>query len=83
MKLIFESYGTRYTVETNQDDYNSGELKEIFNRMLVQAGFPPNVVDNLENGGRYEYLGDGEIVIKKERLEELEEKEARLDDLRK
>ena len=83
MKLIFENYGTRYTVETEHDDHNANELKEIFDRILVQAGFSPSVIDRLEDGGRFEYLDDEEIVIKKERLDELEEKEARLRDLEK
>lgn len=83
MKLIFENYGIRYTVEADQEDYNADDLKEIFDRMLVQSGFSPNVISRLGDGGHYEYLDDGEIVIKKERLEELEEKEARLNDLKK
>lgn len=83
MKLIFENYGIRYTVEADQEDYNADDLKEIFDRMLVQSGFSPNVISGLGDGGHYEYLDDGEIVIKKERLEELEEKEARLNDLKK
>ncbi len=80
MKLIYESYGTRYTVETNRDDLDGAELKEIFSKIMVQAGFPPSVVD-LDDGGKYEYVGEDEIVIKQEKLDELEEKAARYNDL--
>lgn len=72
MKIIYEAYGTRYTVETDRNDHNATELKEIFSRILVQAGFGPDVVE-LEDSGHYEYVGEDEIVVQKEYLDELEE----------
>lgn len=70
MKLIYESHGYRYSVEHNSDDFDSGELKEIFSKILVQAGFSPRVVEFAENdGGRYEYVGEDEIVVKREEIE--------------
>lgn len=71
MKLTYEAYNTRYTVETDRNNHDAAELKEIFSKILVQAGFSPNVIE-LDDGGRYEYLTDDEIVVKKEYLEELE-----------
>ena len=53
MKIIFESYGKRYIYESDSEDYSANELKEIFSRMLVQATFPPNVID-LAKGGHFE-----------------------------
>lgn len=80
MKLIYEAYGVRYTVEDNRNDHNAGELKEIFSKILVQAGYAPSVID-VEEGGEYRYVGEDEIVIKQERLDELEDKAARYQDL--
>lgn len=71
MKLIYENYGVRYTVETDSQDHTAGELKEIFSKILVQSGFSPNVIE-AEDGGSYQYVGDDEIVVRKELLEELE-----------
>lgn len=68
MKIIYEAYGTRYTVETEHDDHNADELKEIFSRVLIQAGFPPSVAE-LDDGGSYEYVAEDEVVVKREELE--------------
>lgn len=73
MKMTLELYDQRYIVETlnpKQNDFDSGELKELFTRIMVMAGFGPSVLDP-EDGGHYEYVGDDEIVIKKEYLDEL------------
>lgn len=43
----------KYTFESPQDDYNSNEAKEIFSRLLVQATYPPSVIDPA-GGGHYE-----------------------------
>ena len=67
MKLTLELYDTKYTVETDHDDYCADELKEIFSRMLVAATFPPSVIED-KDGGHYEYLEDNGIVIKKEEI---------------
>lgn len=80
MKLTYEAYGIRYTVETDRDDHDGAELKEIFSKILVQAGFAPSVID-VEEGGEYQYVGEDEIVVKKEKLDELEDKAARYQDL--
>ena len=53
MKLSLELHGTEYSVETDRDEYNVDELKEIFSRMLVQATFSPEVIE-LAEGGRFE-----------------------------
>ena len=71
MKLTFELYNTKYTVETESNDQRSNELKEIFSRVLVAAGYAPSVIDP-QDGGHYEYVGDDEIVIKKEELKDAE-----------
>lgn len=77
MKITLEQHGMRYTAETvnpKQDDFNSGEMKEIFSRLMVQDGFGPSVLET-EDGGKYEYVDpEYEIVVKKEYLEELEER---------
>lgn len=53
MRITLESYGETYIFETDKDDYNASELKEIFSRMLVLASFPPDVLE-LSEGGHYE-----------------------------
>ena len=68
MKIVFEQYNTRYTVEDDIDSHSAQELKEIFSKILVQAGFAPSVIEN-EDGGCYEYVADDEIVVKKEEID--------------
>ena len=46
-------YDSKYTYESDRNDYNANEIKEIFSRMLVQATFPPSVIEPAE-GGHYE-----------------------------
>ena len=53
MKIILEMYGDKYTYESDREDYSVYEMKEIFSRMLVQATFPPDVIEPAE-GGHYE-----------------------------
>lgn len=53
MKITLEMYDQKYTFEAPQDDFGADELKEIFSRLLVQATFPPNVIEPAE-GGHFE-----------------------------
>lgn len=53
MKITLEMYNNRYTYESDRNDYNANEMKEIFSRMLVQATFSPGVID-LADGGHFE-----------------------------
>lgn len=75
--MTLELYDNRYTVESinpKQMDYNANELKELFSRFLVLAGFGPSAIDT-EDGGKYEYVDpDLEVVVKREYLDELERK---------
>lgn len=65
MKITLELYNEKYTAESEQNDYTGDELKEIFSRMMVLAGYSPSVIE-LDGGGRYEYLSEDEAIIKKE-----------------
>lgn len=65
MKITLEIYDKEYSVETNDEDYLGDELKEIFSRILVVAGYPPTVID-IDDGGRFEYVADDEKVVKTE-----------------
>ena len=53
MKIVLELYGRKYIFESEQNDYNANELKEIFSRLLVQATFSPDVIEPAE-GGHFE-----------------------------
>lgn len=53
MRITLEMHDEKYTFESQQDDYTSSEVKEIFSRLLVQATYPPSVIDPAE-GGHYE-----------------------------
>ena len=64
MKIIFEHYDMRYTIEGGEQDYDANELKRLFERMLVAAGYPPSVIE-FEDGSSYEWVGENEIVVKK------------------
>lgn len=61
MKITLEAYKQTYTFEDKSDDYEADELKEIFSRLLVSAGYSPEVIDP-RDGGRYEctYIPDEE-----------------------
>ena len=52
MKIVLEMYDSKYTYESDKNDYDANELKEIFSRMLVQATFSPEVIEPSE-GGRF------------------------------
>lgn len=53
MKIILEMYDSRIIYESDKNDYTANEMKEIFSRMLVQATFPPDVIEPAE-GGHFE-----------------------------
>ena len=53
MKITLEMYDSRIIYESDKNDYTANEMKEIFSRMLVQATFPPDVIEPAE-GGHYE-----------------------------
>lgn len=50
MRIILEIYDSRIIYETDNDDYKADEMKEIFSRMLVQATYPPSVIEPAEGG---------------------------------
>lgn len=52
MKITLEMYDNKYTYESDRNDYDANEIKEIFSRMLVQATFSPDVIEPSE-GGHY------------------------------
>ena len=59
MIITLELYGDKHIFESERDDYDANEVKEIFSRMLVQAAFPPSVIE-LAEGGHFkcEYVGE-------------------------
>ena len=63
MLLTLELYDTEYSIETDSNEHTAEELKEMFSRLLVVAGFPPSVVEL--DGGKYGYVADDEIIVKK------------------
>lgn len=50
MRIILEMYDSRIIYESDKDDYRADEMKEIFSRMLVQATYPPSVIEPAEGG---------------------------------
>lgn len=71
MKISIDSYGTTYEIITKQDDYDAGELKEMFSRLLVLAGYPPSVMVDKDDSGIYAWLENDETIIKMPLLDEL------------
>lgn len=68
MRLVLELYDKRYIVETtnpDQNDFSADELKELYSKLLVAAGFLPSVIET-DGCGRWEYVGDDEIVVRRE-----------------
>ncbi len=50
MRIVLEMYDSRIIYESDKDDYKADELKEIFSRLLVQATYPPSVIEPAEGG---------------------------------
>lgn len=50
MRIILEMYDSRIIYESDKDDYKADEMKEIFSRMLVQATYPPSVIEPADGG---------------------------------
>lgn len=53
MRITLEMHNQKYIFESPNDDYRADELKEIFSRMMVQATYPPSVIET-DEGGHYE-----------------------------
>lgn len=62
MLLTLDLYDTEYSIETDSDEHTAEELKEMFSRLLVVAGFPPSVID--EDDVKYLYVDGNETVVK-------------------
>jgi hypothetical protein len=45
MKLQLESYGKKYTIETEYDDIPLEDYFDMFSRLLVQAGFHQSSIE--------------------------------------
>lgn len=58
MKLQLETYGKKYTVETENDDLDIEEIFEIFNGLLLQATYNQSTINGyiieLAEGLKYE-----------------------------
>ena len=46
MKLQLETYGKKYTVETDYDDITADEYFEMFKGILVQASFMEQTIND-------------------------------------
>jgi hypothetical protein len=46
MKITIESYGKKYSVETQNDDLDINEYLEIYYGMLIQLTFNSEVIKN-------------------------------------
>lgn len=59
MKITLESYKQVYTFESKSDDFSAQELLDQFTRLMVAAGYPPDVIQ-CDDGGHYEcsYVDD-------------------------
>lgn len=74
MKITLEMNKEKYVVETSFDDYNAGEMKEYFSRLLVMATYHPDVIELSDDYGQYKYVGEDETVVKIDYLNQLERK---------
>lgn len=45
MKLTIELYNYNYSVECDREDFNGEELKQMFTRLLVCAGYPTSLIE--------------------------------------
>ena len=47
MKLTLEHYDTKITIETNHDDVNIDELKEMLRSLCVAAGYSEELIKEM------------------------------------
>lgn len=57
-RITLEIYGGIYSAELDGCDYTADRLKETFSRLLVQAAFPPSVIESAEEDGHWEWRTD-------------------------
>lgn len=50
MRITLEIDNSKIIYESDKSDYRADELKEIFSRLLVQATYPPSVIEPAEGG---------------------------------
>lgn len=64
MKITLSHYDKIYTVDGLPEDLTAGEVRETFDRLLVQAGYPVNI--NCADGGHFElkYIDEDETIRK-------------------
>ena len=65
MKLTLELYEQKYIIESPQDDWTATQLTEEFSKLLVCAGFTPDVLQYEDDAGHFEYVRPDEAVVKK------------------
>lgn len=53
MRITLEMHDQKYIFESSQDEFSANEMKEIFSRLLVQATYPPSVIEPAD-GGHFE-----------------------------
>lgn len=56
MKITLEMYDTICSIETEGDDLDECEIKDLFSRLMVVAGYPASVIE--ERGGRWGWIED-------------------------
>ncbi len=66
MKITLELYDKTYSVEGASDDLMGNDIVELFTRLMVVAGFSPSIIRLPEDDGRYEYVAEDEVVVKKD-----------------
>ncbi len=55
-KIVLEMHGITYTVEGLDWDSDGDSLRDVFNRLLVVAGFAPSAMDY--EGGHDEWVAN-------------------------
>lgn len=66
MKITLELYDKTYSVEGASDDLMGNDIVELFTRLMVVASFSPSIIRLSEDDGRYEYVAENEVVVKKD-----------------
>lgn len=62
LRITLESHGEKYVFESWSDDYNAGELLDIFKRMMVAATYSPSILS--AEDGRWEWISRGSSEVK-------------------
>ena len=60
-RITLEIYGNSYSAELEGHNYDADELKDVFSKLLVPAGYSPNAIEDASKGGHWEWTSNAGV----------------------